>query len=245
MITCFVQQFKAAFRFNPVGIYYREKADTQPFKTFPIKKCGYFIMDFFNLIGIPVHELGHLLFGLFFGYHIDQVCLYRTTKRAIHSGGTLGFVKMHHENHSFYKNCRRFRAVFIGIGPLLFGPAVIYIISRFLPENIRTLPFSFQKGWAISLKALQQLRASDIIFLFVFLYIIMGISLNMELSRQDMHLACKGLILLEVIFLILSGLSVLFHWNLQYSIDILFRWNLLISSIGIISALIANLISLI
>ena len=60
-----------------------------------------------------------------------------------------------------------------------------------------------------------------------------------------MHLACKGLILLEVIFLILSGLSVLFHWNLQYSIDILFRWNLLISSIGIISALIANLISLI
>ena len=116
----------------------------------------------------------------------------------------------------------------------MYGPAVNYIISRFLPENIRTLPFSFQKGWAISLKALQQLRASDIIFLFVFLYIIMGISLNMELSRQDMHLACKGLILLEVIFLILSGLSVLFHWNLQYSIDILFRWNLLISSIGII-----------
>ncbi|WP_370810930.1 hypothetical protein [Anaerobutyricum hallii] len=73
----------------------------------------------------------------------------------------------------------------------------------------------------------------------------MGISLNMELSRQDLHLACKGLLFLEVFFLILSGLSVLFHWNLQYGIDILFRWNLLISSIGIISALIANLISLI
>ena len=153
---------------------------------------------------------------------------------------------MHHENHSFLQKLQGdLGQFFIGIGPLLFGPSVIYIISRFLPENIRTLPFSFQKGWAISLKALQQLRASDIIFLFVFLYIIMGISLNMELSRQDMYLACKGLILLEVIFLILSGLSVLFHWNLQYSIDILFRWNLLISSIGIISALIANLISLI
>ena len=55
----------------------------------------------------------------------------------------------------------------------------------------------------------------------------------------------NSLLFLEVFFLILSGLSVLFHWNLQYGIDILFRWNLLISSIGIISALIANLISLI
>ena len=246
MITCFVQlNLKLLFVLILLG-FIIGKSRHSAIQNFSNKKCGYFIMDFFNLIAIHVQELGHLLFGLFFGYHIDQVCLYRTTKKAIHSGGTLGFVKMHHENHSFLQKLQGdLGQFFIGIGPLLFGPTVIYIISRFLPENIRTLPFSFQKGWAISLKALQQLRASDIIFLFVFLYIIMGISLNMELSRQDMHLACKGLILLEVIFLILSGLSVLFHWNLQYSIDILFRWNLLISSIGIISALIANLISLI
>ena len=138
-----------------------------------------------------------------------------------------------------------FGQFFIGIGPLLFGPFVIYIISLFLPENVRTLPLSFQQDWTIFFKALQQLQASDIIFLFIFLYIIIGISLNMELSRQDLHLACKGLLFLEIFFLILSGLSVLFHWNLQYGIDILFRWNLLISSVGIISALIANLISLI
>ena len=46
-------------------------------------------------------------------------------------------------------------------------------------------------------------------------------------------------------FLILSGLSVLFHWNLQYGIDILFFFFFLISSVGIISALIVNLIFLI
>lgn len=95
----------------------------------------------------------------------------------------------------------RFRAVFISIGPLLFGPCLIYIISLFLPENVRTLPLSFQQNWTIFFKALQQLQASDIIFLFIFLYIIMGISLNMELSRQDLHLACKGLLFLEVFFL--------------------------------------------
>ena len=155
-------------------------------------------------------------------------------------------MKMHHENRSFLQKLQGdFGQFFISIGPLLFGPCLIYIISLFLPENVRTLPLSFQQNWTIFFKALQQLQASDIIFLFIFLYTIMGISLNMELSRQDLHLACKGLLFLEVFFLILSGLSVLFHWNLQYGIDILFRWNLLISSIGIISALIANLISLI
>ena len=215
-------------------------------QNFSNKNRSYLILDFFNLVGTPVHEIGHLLFGLIFGYKIDQICLYRTTKKALHSGGTLGFVKMHHENHSFLQKLQGdFGQFFIGIGPLLFGPFVIYIISLFLPENVRTLPLSFQQNWTIFFKALQQLQASDIIFLFIFLYIIMGISLNMELSRQDLHLACKGLLFLEIFFLILSGLSVLFHWNLQYGIDILFRWNLLISSVGIISALIANLISLI
>ena len=188
-------------------------------QNFSNKNRSYLILDFFNLVGTPVHEIGHLLFGLIFGYKIDQICLYRTTKKALRSGGTLGFVKMHHENRSFLQKLQGdFGQFFISIGPLLFGPCLIYIISLFLPENVRTLPLSFQQNWTIFFKALQQLQASDIIFLFIFLYIF---------------------------FLILSGLSVLFHWNLQYGIDILFRWNLLISSIGIISALIANLISLI
>lgn len=215
-------------------------------QNFSHKNSSFLILDFFNLLGTPVHELGHLVFGLLFGYKIDQICLYRTTKKALRCGGTLGFVKMHHENRSFLQKLQGdFGQFFIGIGPLLFGPTVIYVTSLFLPNTVRTLPNSFQKDSTIFLKALQQLQPSDIIFLFVFLYIIMGISLNMELSRQDLHLASRGLIFLEAFFLILSGLSVLFHWNLQYGIDILFRWNLLISSIGIISALTANLISLI
>ena len=70
-------------------------------QNFSNKNRSYLILDFFNLVGTPVHEIGHLLFGLIFGYKIDQICLYRTTKKALHSGGTLGFVKMHHENRSF------------------------------------------------------------------------------------------------------------------------------------------------
>lgn len=246
MLTCFLQ---LNLKFLLVLILFgfiMGKTRHTAIQNFSNKHRSYFIMDFFNLIGTPIHELGHLLFGLLFGYKIDRICLYRSTKKALRSGGTLGFVKMHHENQSVFQKIQGdLGQFFVGIGPLLFGPFVIYILSLFLPQNIRTLPNSFHKGGIIFLKALQQLQPSDIIFLFVFLYIIMGISLNMELSRQDMYLACRGLIFLEVFFLILSGLSVLFHWNLQYGIDIVFRWNLLISSIGIISALVTNLISLI
>lgn len=173
------------------------------YRIFRTKTAAILFWIFSILLAHLSHEIGHLLFGLIYGYKIDQICLYRTTKKALHSGGTLGFVKMHHENRSFLQKLQGdFGQFFISIGPLLFGPCLIYIISLFLPENVRTLPLSFQQNWTIFFKALQQLQASDIIFLFIFLYIIMGISLNMELSRQDLHLACKGLLFLEVFFLI-------------------------------------------
>ena len=88
-------------------------------QNFSNKNRSYLILDFFNLVGTPVHEIGHLLFGLIFGYKIDQICLYRTTKKALHSGGTLGFVKMHHENRSFLQKLQGdFGQFFISIGPL-------------------------------------------------------------------------------------------------------------------------------
>ena len=62
-------------------------------QNFSRKNSSFLILDFFNLIGTPVHELGHLFFGLLFGYKIDQICLYRTTKKALHQG------KTYHSSH--------------------------------------------------------------------------------------------------------------------------------------------------
>lgn len=153
MITCFVQlNLKLLFVLILLG-FIIGKSRHSAIQNFSNKKCGYFIMDFFNLIGIPVHELGHLLFGLFFGYHIDQVCLYRTTKKAIHSGGTLGFVKMHHENHSFLQKLQGdLGQFFIGIvhccldRPLFILSAgfsqKISERSLFLPKRMGNFPES-------------------------------------------------------------------------------------------------------
>ena len=210
------------------------------------KAFGTHIINFFNLIGIPVHELGHLIFGLLFGYHIDKICLYRTTKKAKQHGGTLGFVKMHHKRNTLFQQLMAdMGQFFIGIGPLLSGPTIILVISFLLPDSLKTLPHSFQHGAQFFFKALHQLSGTDIIILFIYLYIIIGISLNMELSRQDLNLAWKGLFLLELFFFMLSAISALFQWDLTFWINLLFQWNLLISCVGIICSLMANLIALI
>lgn len=93
-------------------------------QNFSNKNRSYLILDFFNLVGTPVHEIGHLLFGLIFGYKIDQICLYRTTKKALRSGGTLGFVKMHHENRSFYRSFRAISGSFLSVSaPYYLAPS--------------------------------------------------------------------------------------------------------------------------
>ena len=207
---------------------------------------GYFLLDFFNLIGTPVHELSHLIFALIFGYHIDKVCLYRRIKTAKKSGGTLGYVKMHYVGDGFLHGLRRDTGLFfIGVGPLLLPPLLLFCAGRLLPDSLQVLPTAFQNGTDSFFKALQQLDGADIIIMFAYLYVIISVSMNMELSRQDLHMAFKGLMVLELLFLLLSVCAHLFGWNFNTFIDFLFQWNLLISSIGIICGLTFHLISLI
>lgn len=221
------------------------KARQAAWKNFSKKARGYVLLDFFNLIGTPVHELSHLLFALLFGYHIDKVCLYRRIKTARKNGGTLGFVKMHYEGQGLFHCLRRDVGLFfIGVGPLLLPPVLLFLCGHLLPKSILALPSAFQNSTDSFFKALQQLNGTDIIILFAYLYVIISVSMNMELSRQDLHIAIKGLLVLEVLFLLLSIFAYSIGWNLDTGIAFLFQWNLLIASIGMICGLTFHLISL-
>ena len=222
------------------------RARQSAWRNFSRNARGYFLLDFFNLIGTPVHELSHLIFALIFGYHIDKVCLYRRVKTARKNGGTLGYVKMHYEGDGLLHSLRRDVGLFfIGVGPLLLPPLFLFLAGRLLPDSLLALPAAFQNGTDSFFKALQQLDGADIIIMFAYLYVIISVSMNMELSRQDLHMALKGLLVLELLFLLLSVCAHLFGWNLDTFIGFLFQWNLLIASIGIICGLTFNLISLI
>ena len=222
------------------------RARQSAWQNFSRNARGYFLLDLFNLIGTPVHELSHLIFALIFGYHIDSVCLYRRVKTARKNGGTLGYVKMHYEGSGLLHSLRRDTGLFfVGVGPLLLPPLLLFLIGRLLPASLQALPGAFQSGTDSFFKALQQLDGTDIIIMFAYLYVIISVSMNMELSRQDLHMAAKGLLVLELLFLFVSVFAHLLGCNLDTFIDFLFQWNLLIASIGIICGLTFNLISLI
>ena len=222
------------------------RARQSAWKNFSGKTGGYLLLDFFNLIGTPVHELSHLFFALLFGYHIDKVCLYRRIKTAKKNGGTLRFVKMHYEGSGLLHSLRRDVGLFfIGVGPLLLPPVLLFLCGLLLPDSLQALPSAFRGGANSFFKALQQLDSADIIIMFAYLYVIISVSMNMELSRQDLHMAAGGLLMLELLVLLLSVCAHFFGWNPGAFIDFLFQWNLLIASIGIICGLTFNLISLI
>ncbi|MDO5147007.1 MAG: hypothetical protein Q4D60_08380 [Eubacteriales bacterium] len=210
------------------------------------KTGSFLLIDILNLIGTPIHELSHLIPALVFGYHIDDVCLYRTRKTAARYGGILGYVKMHHNGTSplrkFQKNIGLF---FIGTGPLFLPPVFLFLLGCILPETVTRLPSAFREGADSFLKALQQLDSTDIIVMFAYLYVIIGVSMNMELSRQDLHMTLRGLLLLELFLLNLSAAAYFTGWNLDIFIDILFQWNLMVCMVGIIAGLFLHLLSLI
>lgn len=222
------------------------KARQSAWKNLSHRTGGYVILDFFNLIGTPIHELSHLLPGLLFGYRIEKLCLYRRVKTAAKHGGTLGFVKMSHQGKTRTQKLKKeLGQFFIGIGPLLLPPLFLFLLGALLPESLRILPASFGQGPDSFFKALHQLSGADIIIMFAYLYVIIGVAINMELSRQDLRTVLGGLLLLECLFFLLSATAFLFHWNISGYIDFLFHWNLLIASIGLIFGLSVNLLSLI
>lgn len=207
---------------------------------------GTLLLDFFNLVGIPIHELSHLLFGLLFGFHIDKVCLYRTIKKSREKQGILGYVKMHHKkNTPFQKLLADLGQFFVGIGPLILEPVVILTAYYLLPDSIKTLFASFSSGWYSIKTCLSQMNHTDFLLLFLFLYSMIGISLNLELSKDDLKLAGKGAIFLEIFVIILSFVFASFNVNVASIVSLLSKYIILISMTGIISSLFAVFISFI
>ncbi len=215
------------------------------YQNFWRKTRNYLLIDFFNLVGTPVHETGHLLFGLLFGYRPDQICLYRTMRSAKAHGGTLGFVKMHHRRgRGLSRLQENLGLFFMGIGPLLFGPAFLWLCSRLLPGDLRSLPSLAAEDFSRAVQTVRGLDWKDYLLLALFVYLMIGVSVNMELSRQDLTVAAGGFLLLELIFLLVSAACSFLYPDALYLIDRAFHSLVFLAGIGIFCGLFANLLAL-
>lgn len=84
----------------------------------------------FGAIGVPFHEMSHLITALLFFHRIEDVKLFRPV--AGKADGCLGYVK-----HSYRKTIYRTAGnVIIGAAPMIAGAAFIYfVVSKMFPDT--------------------------------------------------------------------------------------------------------------
>lgn len=84
-------------------------------------------------IGTPIHEISHAIFCLIFRHKIDDIKLF-TTK-----SDTIGYVLHSYDSRSWYQQAGNF---FIGVGPIIIGTVIIYLLLFFLTPEIKKDLFS-------------------------------------------------------------------------------------------------------
>ncbi len=78
----------------------------------------------FGWLGTAVHELGHAIFAVIFAHKISEIKLFSPN-----SGKSLGHVKHSYKAGNPYQTIGNF---FIGIGPILLGTALLFVVTWFL-----------------------------------------------------------------------------------------------------------------
>lgn len=170
-------------------------------------------------IGTPVHEIGHALFCLVFFHRIEKIKLFDPNPRE----GTIGYVV-----HSYNKNnlWQRIGNFFIGVGPVVFGALVLWLLMFFLLPEMKSLLKAIEKhaaiintlelsNWQVALHSLLESAKLTLNALgnpenfsrwqfWVFVYLSMSIASHMELSLPDLKSALAGFLNLVLLFFLVN-----------------------------------------
>lgn len=151
-------------------------------------------------IGVPIHELGHLFFCLLFFHRIKAVRLFHLNPQ----DGTLGYVRHSYNKKNIFQQIGNF---FIGVGPLLFGGAVIILLMFLWTPDISVV---FNAGILQTIKSI--FAPENLINLgwWVFIVFAMSIAFHMSLSWADVKGCLRGLIFIAPILFIVNVLLYIF-----------------------------------
>ncbi len=110
-----------------------------------------------GFIGVPIHEMGHLIFCLIFRHKVESFKLLDLNA----TNGVLGYVNHGYQKNSLYQNIGNF---FIGVGPIIFGTVVLYALINFMLPSLRDNIFTSIMGSiyeSISSRTLQTFAVDD------------------------------------------------------------------------------------
>jgi len=188
-------------------------------------------LGLFGWLGTITHELGHAIFCLIFRHKITTLKLFEPDPET----GTLGYVEHTYDSSSLYQQVGNF---FIGIGPILLGTALIYLLLYLL---LGLNPFTFSANasiasphvysWNILNQILHTLWTSSTnllseVFsrhnlstwqLYVFIYLSFSIGSSITLSPSDIKGTFKGLSII-IILILLFNLATIWAGDLTSNI---------------------------
>jgi hypothetical protein len=169
-------------------------------------------------IGTPVHEIGHALFCLIFFHRIEKIKLFDPNPRE----GTMGYVVHSYNKKNLWQRIGNF---FIGVGPVVFGALVLWLLMYLLLPEMKLLLKAIEKqaaiinalelsNWQVALSPLLESAKLTLNALskpenfsrwqfWLFVYYSLSIASHMELSLPDLKSALSGFLnLVLLIFLV-------------------------------------------
>jgi len=166
------------------------------------KNFGWTGFCIFGAIGVPFHELAHLITVVLFLHKIDDVSLFRPKKGKV--DGCLGYVK-HSYKKTLYRTLGNF---FIGAAPMIFGAgALFFLIKLFFPSCFIDILAVTEDGFDIkaillsSWEAFKTILSLDTLkspWLYVVFLAMVCIGAHMNMSWPDVKNATAGAIALVV-----------------------------------------------
>jgi hypothetical protein len=211
------------------------------FRQFIFPNFGMYV---FGIVGIPVHEFSHAFFCKVFLHEVKKVKWFDPKARH----GAHGSVTHYFNPYNPYHRLGHF---FIGLGPAIVGPVALALLFRFLvpgaahafelgPSGVTTLDFSSVISSFFS-TVFTRANFSSVGF-YVFIYLAVAISSQIELSSEDMKQARTGVIPLVLILLVINLVAgaLRSNWHglaIEMGFGLMAFWSCLFLFAGLLSAL--------
>jgi tryptophan-rich sensory protein len=172
-------------------------------------------------IGVPIHEIGHLIQCFIWGHKVTKVKLLQLNR----SDGVLGYVEHRYNTNSLYQQIGNF---FIGLGPIfsgigslilgmyLFVPDSFRVFTAYIQQNVTSenLDIHILVGTVLALvKSLLTVENFMNPLFWMYLWIAISISSHIALSKADIKGATKGLLTIFFILVLINLVAEVFQFD--------------------------------
>lgn len=190
------------------------------------------------IIGVPVHEMGHVIMCKLFGHQVDEIRLIQFGN----SDGTMGYVNHSYNSKNLYHRIGMF---FIGVAPIIMGISVITLLFWvLLPSTFSdwwggvVSADGFSEGLMTSIGIIPSIFSKENVTalpLYIFLFLSASIASHMTLSPSDVKGARSGIVFIFLVGILINSFYVPHLKEVDFSSYLFNEFNVFMFSISLMS----------